>query len=85
VTLSASGLKQLHLEDLLSVIDQHPVAGSAQPFAILLETGQDDEITLVDDPATIAANVAGAGGLLVLPAGMLGGSYGAKAYEERDS
>ena len=56
---------------LLAVSLKHRVAGRADLGAVLLQAGQDDEITLIDHGATMALHVTGASLLLVGVAPML--------------
>src|SRR5262249_12692619 len=65
---------------LLAVGLQHLVAGRRNLRAVLLQTGKDHEIALVDDAAAVTLNVAAAGFLLLLRTlalrlGLLGESH----------
>jgi hypothetical protein len=47
------------------VVLQHLVAGRRDLRTVLLQAGEDREITLIDDGAAVALDVAVAGGLLL--------------------
>ena len=55
---------------LLPVLDQHPRAGPAEPAAILLQTAQNDLVTLIEVSAAKTLGVPRAGVMLAL---LLGG------------
>jgi len=60
----ASGGRLARKRRLLAVVLQHLVAGRRDLRAVLLQAGEDREVTLIDDGAAVALDVAVAGGLL---------------------
>src|SRR5258708_5134142 len=79
-TITASGGRRANL---LSVTDQHLVAGCGQLWTVLLKARQNDEIAPIHQRAAESRNVARAGFLLLLRAAVLalceggaGGGYG---------
>ena len=68
---------------LLPVIDKNPVASSRELLAVLFETGQNRKIPLVDYFPTVTRDIAGAGSLLLFPAGVLSNGQGRKADKKQ--
>jgi hypothetical protein len=71
-------------EVLLPVSFQHPVTGHGNLGTILLEAGQNYEVTLVYDGTAIALNIACAGFLLFRCATLLGDRCGGNRQRQQD-
>jgi hypothetical protein len=72
---------------LLPVAYQHLIAGLAYPGAILLQTGQNDEVALIDHGAAETLNVTIAGLLLLRRAAallLLGNRTGGNRERQQD-
>ena len=70
---------------LLPVLGQHPRAGPAEPAAILLQTAQDDLVTLIEVSAAITLGVPRAGVMLALLLGRRRRSDCKKRNNEKNS